>query len=295
MGASRSTSRLLFVNPKASIRFNRREQSFCLWRVAFLSLSFRLGSSAALPAAASMNARTRPAWRAQAENACLAQHRITPSEYIQPAKKCPGPGICGLTRPFKVTALQGGAVAFNSTATLDCSMIAELDQWLAEVVQPAAQARFGVPVAQINSMGSYSCRGMNNQAGAQLSEHALRQRARHRRLRSRGRPYRSRSCATGRGATSRRKPSCATCMAAPASISPPCSGRAPTSFTTITSMSTLRCTATRRRGPRRICKPVPKTTRPGAAPRRSSRCARDRRGYRHGAGPPAGFRDIRDA
>ena len=52
-------------------------------------------------------------------------------------------------------------------------MIAELDQWLADIVQPAAQARFGVPVTQINSMGSYSCRGMNNQYGAQLSEHAF--------------------------------------------------------------------------------------------------------------------------
>jgi hypothetical protein len=115
----------------------------------------------------------RPAWRTQAENTCLAQHRVTPSEYIQPANEMSGPGICGMTRPFKVTALQNGAVAFNSTATLDCSMIAELDQWLADIVQPAAQARFGVPVTQINSMGSYSCRGMNNQYGAQLSEHAF--------------------------------------------------------------------------------------------------------------------------
>jgi hypothetical protein len=116
---------------------------------------------------------TRPAWRAQAENACLAQHRIAASEYIQPANEMSGPGICGMTRPFKVTALQNGAVSFNSTATLDCSMVAELDQWLADVVQPAAQARFGVAVTQINSMGSYSCRGMNNQAGARLSEHSF--------------------------------------------------------------------------------------------------------------------------
>jgi hypothetical protein len=115
----------------------------------------------------------RPAWRTQAENTCLAQHRIAQSEYIQPANEMSGPGICGMTRPFKVTALQNGAVAFNSTATLDCSIIAELDQWLADIVQPAAQARFGVPVTQINSMGSYSCRGMNNQYGAQLSEHAF--------------------------------------------------------------------------------------------------------------------------
>jgi hypothetical protein len=115
----------------------------------------------------------RPAWRTQAENTCLAQHKVTTSEYIQPANEISGPSICGMTRPFKITALQNGTVAFNSTATLDCSMIAELDQWLADVVQPAAQARFGAPVVQINTMGSYSCRGMNGQMGAQLSEHAF--------------------------------------------------------------------------------------------------------------------------
>jgi hypothetical protein len=115
----------------------------------------------------------RPAWRTQAENACLAERRAQPTAFARIVEEIDGPGICGLTRPFKVTALQGGAVAFNATATLDCSMVAELDQWLADVVQPAAQARFGQSVAQINSMGSYSCRGMNGQSGAPLSEHSF--------------------------------------------------------------------------------------------------------------------------
>ena len=115
----------------------------------------------------------RPAWRTQAENACIAQRKVQPSDFIALANEVDGPGICGLTRPFKVTALQGGAVSFNATATLDCSMVAELDQWLADTVQPAAQARFGQRVARINSMGSYACRGMNNQSGAQLSEHSF--------------------------------------------------------------------------------------------------------------------------
>jgi hypothetical protein len=115
----------------------------------------------------------RPAWRTQAENVCLAERRVQPSAYVALANEMEGPGICGLTKPFKVTALQGGAVTFNATATLDCSMVSELDAWLVEVVQPAAQARFGQPVARINSMGSYSCRGMNNQGGAPLSEHSF--------------------------------------------------------------------------------------------------------------------------
>ena len=115
----------------------------------------------------------RPAWRQQAEAACFAQKRVTYTAYIQPAREIDGPGICGLTRPLHVAALQGGAVAISTTATLDCSMTAELDGWLADVVQPAAKTRFGIEVAQINTMGAYSCRGMNNRAGASLSEHAF--------------------------------------------------------------------------------------------------------------------------
>ena len=116
----------------------------------------------------------RPAWRAQAEAACFARNQVALSNHIQPAgREIDGPSICGMTRPLKVTALLGGKVLFNSTQTLDCPMVAELEAWLDDTVQPAANARFGQPVAQIDSMGSYGCRGRNNQFGARLSEHAF--------------------------------------------------------------------------------------------------------------------------
>jgi hypothetical protein len=116
----------------------------------------------------------RPAWRTQAEQACFARHLVALSPYVQPAAHdIDGPSICGLTRPLKVTALQNGAVMFNSTQTLDCSMVAELNEWLAGVVQPAALARFGENVVEIDSMGSYNCRAMNHQFGARLSEHSF--------------------------------------------------------------------------------------------------------------------------
>ncbi len=115
----------------------------------------------------------RPAWRTQAENACLAQHLIQPSAYVEPAHEIDGPGICGLTQPFKVTALLDGQVSFNSPYTLDCPMIAALNTWLREVVEPEAEARFHERVVEIMSMGSYSCRGINGMAGARLSEHAF--------------------------------------------------------------------------------------------------------------------------
>ncbi|WP_024881351.1 extensin family protein [Methylosinus sp. LW3] len=138
-----------------------------------LLLSLAPLAAAGLSGCGFMAKPQRPAWRATAENACLAEKRVQPTAYVQFAPEIDGPGICGLTKPLRVTALQGGAVAFNARATLDCSMVAELDQWLADVVQPSAMARFGQPVAQINSMGSYSCRGMNAQAGAPLSEHSF--------------------------------------------------------------------------------------------------------------------------
>jgi len=115
----------------------------------------------------------RAAWRGQAENACLAQRLIEVSSFIRPMPEIDGASTCGLNHPFKVYALQEGAVSFNSAATLDCPMIAKLNHWLTEAVQPAALARFGQPVIQINSMGSYACRSMNNQYGAQISEHAF--------------------------------------------------------------------------------------------------------------------------
>ncbi len=115
----------------------------------------------------------RPAWRTQAENTCIAQKLVQTSAYIQPAREIDGPGICGLTHPFKVTALAGGTVLLNSPAILDCSMTAALDQWIIDVLQPSAEARFGQKIVQINSMGAFSCRSMNNQAGARLSEHGF--------------------------------------------------------------------------------------------------------------------------
>jgi hypothetical protein len=116
---------------------------------------------------------SRPAWRAQAENACIADNLVRVSDYVKPAPEINGPGICGLTRPFKVSALLDGAVTFNGNYILDCPMIAALNDWVQNVVQPEAQARFNERVVEIESFGTYSCRGINGEWGARLSEHAF--------------------------------------------------------------------------------------------------------------------------
>jgi hypothetical protein len=66
-----------------------------------------------------------------------------------------------------------GPVAVKPTATLACPIVSVLDHWLAESVQPAAQRWFGSPVVEIKQISAYSCRGMNGNPSAHISEHAF--------------------------------------------------------------------------------------------------------------------------
>jgi hypothetical protein len=70
-------------------------------------------------------------------------------------------------------ALGSLVTAIAPTATLACPMVSALDSWMAASVQPAAQKWFGQPVVEIKQISAYSCRGMNGQRGAQISEHAF--------------------------------------------------------------------------------------------------------------------------
>lgn len=115
----------------------------------------------------------RPAWRDAAERACLARKKVKVTRYITPRSSIDGPGICGLNHPFHVTALANGTVAVKSKATLGCPMIEALETWVADVVQPAAMSRFGQPVTEINTMGSFNCRRRNHNPGSKLSEHGF--------------------------------------------------------------------------------------------------------------------------
>ena len=64
-------------------------------------------------------------------------------------------------------------VAVNPPATLACPIVSELDRWIAAAVQPAAMRWFGSPVVEIKQISAYSCRGMNGNPGARISEHAF--------------------------------------------------------------------------------------------------------------------------
>jgi hypothetical protein len=83
-----------------------------------------------------------------------------PSQPLGPVR---GPRVAGTT----------GTVTVQPAATLACPMVAVLDQWIASSVQPAAMHWFGQPVVEIRQISAYSCRGMNGNPSASISEHAF--------------------------------------------------------------------------------------------------------------------------
>jgi Extensin-like protein C-terminus len=66
-----------------------------------------------------------------------------------------------------------GPVAVKPAATLACPIVSALDQWIVNAVQPASMRWFGQPVVAIKQISAYSCRGMNGNPRARISEHAF--------------------------------------------------------------------------------------------------------------------------
>jgi hypothetical protein len=76
--------------------------------------------------------------------------------------------------PGNGSDVQGfGPVAMKPAATLACPIVSVLDRWLGESVQPAAMRWFGQRVVEIKQISAYSCRGMNGNSRAHISEHAF--------------------------------------------------------------------------------------------------------------------------
>jgi hypothetical protein len=69
-----------------------------------------------------------------------------------------------------VQLLEIGTPVTNLGA-MTCPLARAFAGWVREAVQPAASASLGSRVVRIESLGTYSCRPLNGQAGARLSEH----------------------------------------------------------------------------------------------------------------------------
>jgi extensin-like protein len=103
--------------------------------------------------------------------------RLSPLRaYPPPAAPAP-PGVerqvpLGPPRAPLVTGA-AGPVVVKPPAALACPIVSALDQWINAAVQPAAMRWFGEPVVEIKQISAYSCRGMNGNPNAQISEHAF--------------------------------------------------------------------------------------------------------------------------
>jgi hypothetical protein len=96
---------------------------------------------------------------------------VPADRYVAPATPAdslprlgPGPGN---------STSQLGPVAIKPVATLACPIVSALDRWLADTIQPAAMRWFGTRVVEIKQISAYSCRGMNGNSNAHISEHAF--------------------------------------------------------------------------------------------------------------------------
>ena len=84
-----------------------------------------------------------------------------------------GPVQSQMSVPLGGAVAAVGPVEIKPAATLACPIVSALDRWILDAVQPAAQRWFRQPVTEIRQISAYSCRGMNGQAGAKISEHAF--------------------------------------------------------------------------------------------------------------------------
>jgi hypothetical protein len=141
----------------------------------------------------------REPWRLEAEAQCVNAGIVREGAGVVRTKAIQGPGVCGAEYPLRVSILDESTplgyagevrpsaaypsrsaepdrlppVAVSPSATLACPIVSELERWIAGSVQPAAMRWFGSPVAEVKQISAYSCRGLNGNPMARISEHAF--------------------------------------------------------------------------------------------------------------------------
>ena len=101
------------------------------------------------------------------------QQRADPPPVETRARDARRPPPLGPSRGSPRVTGSVGSVTFTPTATLACPLVSALDEWFATAVQPAALRWFGQPVVEVRQISAYSCRGMNGNPRARISEHAF--------------------------------------------------------------------------------------------------------------------------
>jgi len=102
--------------------------------------------------------------------ACLTRLRALDVAFTEEAPIDPAGG-CHVEHPLNVTGV-GSGISITPEAILNCRTTEALALWAREIMLPAAEKHLAAVPNKIVHGSAYVCRPRNNQAGAQLSEHA---------------------------------------------------------------------------------------------------------------------------
>ncbi|MBN9057287.1 MAG: extensin family protein [Rhizobiales bacterium] len=78
---------------------------------------------------------------------------------------------CGIEWPVELSGLSGG-IQIKPAAQVNCQITEAFARWVKRELVPSTRMRYLSGVSAIHQMSSYSCRTMNSQRGAAMSEHA---------------------------------------------------------------------------------------------------------------------------
>ena len=78
---------------------------------------------------------------------------------------------CGIDWPIELSGLSGG-IRIKPAAKVNCQITEAFARWVKNELVPSTRVRYLSGVSAIHQMSSYSCRTMNSQKGAAMSEHA---------------------------------------------------------------------------------------------------------------------------
>lgn len=135
-----------------------------------LRIPLRLNPWATLDIHASPNFLTRFKLDRLSQDAALC-HRVLATStlrYEGLTDRDTGPG-CGFHNAVRIDAT---SAQLEESFSLTCRTAVSLALWETHVLQPAALASFGQPVATIEHFGSYSCRNVYGRTNATRSQHA---------------------------------------------------------------------------------------------------------------------------
>jgi hypothetical protein len=108
----------------------------------------------------------------QSEVACRTELRRLGVEFKDLPRISQGPS-CGIDYPVKLAGLSGG-IDVRPAVTLNCQVTLAFAKWVKNDLAISARTRYLTGIRQIQPMGGYSCRKMNNsrQRYNPMSEHA---------------------------------------------------------------------------------------------------------------------------